>query len=305
VQVIVAARKLVATGPATYKSFDHRNGTRFVLAILYALPFPAIDPTLFEVGPLAIRWYALAYIAGLLLGWWYILRLVRDKASAFAVRGMQSKFVDDFFVWATAGVILGGRTGYVLFYNPAYYLVHPVEVFYVWQGGMSFHGGLLGVIAAMGLFAWHRKIGFFTIADPVACAAPIGLFFGRIANFINQELWGRVTDVPWAVVFPKAGPEPRHASQLYEAGLEGAVLFAVLWFLLRRTDASQRPGYLSGVFLLGYSVARAFVEMFRQPDPQLGFLFEGTTITMGQLLSAPMILLGVYLIIRGRRAKAG
>jgi phosphatidylglycerol:prolipoprotein diacylglycerol transferase len=271
-----------------------------VLSTLIALPFPVIDPILVQVGPLAIRWYALAYIAGLLLGWWYILRLVRDKNLGFAGRGMQTKFVDDFFVWATMGVILGGRIGYILFYNLPYFARHPVEIFYVWQGGMSFHGGLLGVITAMILFARHRKIGFFAIADPVACAAPIGLFFGRIANFINQELWGRVTDVPWAFVFPKAGPAPRHASQLYESGLEGIVLFAILWFLVRRTDASKRPGLLSGVFLLGYSLSRAFVELFRQPDPQLGFLFGG--VTMGQLLSAPMIVFGIYLIVRGRRA---
>jgi phosphatidylglycerol:prolipoprotein diacylglycerol transferase len=272
-----------------------------VFATLYALPFPAIEPEIFTIGPFAVRWYALAYIAGLLLGWWYMLRLVRNDRLGFSGRGMQTKFVDDFFVWATAGVILGGRLGYVLFYNPKYYLGHPVEIFYVWQGGMSFHGGLLGVIAAMALFARHRRIGFFAIADAVACAAPIGLFFGRIANFINGELWGRVTDVPWAVVFPKAGPDPRHASQIYEAGLEGAVLFAVLWFLVRRSDASHRPGFLSGVFLLGYSAARAFVELFRQPDPQLGFLFGG--VTMGQLLSVPMIAFGIYLIVRGRRAR--
>ena len=267
---------------------------------LFALPFPTVDPILVEIGPLAIRWYALAYIAGLLLGWWFILRLVRNKSLAFASRGMESKFVDDFFVWATIGVILGGRIGYVLFYNLPYFAEHPVEIFYVWQGGMAFHGGLLGVIAAMFLFARHRKISVFAIADAVACAAPIGLFFGRLANFINQELWGRVTDVPWAFVFPKAGPDPRHASQLYEAGLEGAVLFAVMWFLVYRTDAASKPGFLSGVFLLGYSLARAFVELFRQPDPQLGFLFGGAT--MGQLLSVPMIALGIYLIVRGRRA---
>ncbi len=275
-----------------------------MLSLVAALPFPTIDPVLVSIGPLAIRWYALAYIAGLLLGWWYILRLVRDTALSFADRGMQPKFVDDFFVWATIGVILGGRTGYVLFYNLEYFASRPVEIFYVWQGGMAFHGGLLGVIVAMWLFSRHRGIGLLAVADAVACAAPIGLFFGRLANFINQELWGRVTDVPWAFVFPKAGSDPRHASQLYEAALEGALLFALMWFLVYRFGASRKPGFLSGVFLLGYSLARAFVELFRQPDPQLGFLFEGTSITMGQLLSVPMMALGVYLIIRGRRVPA-
>ena len=261
----------------------------------FAIPFPVIDPVLIEIGPFAIRWYALAYIAGLLLGWRYIVGL-----SAQLPGGPDAPAIDDLIVWLTLGIILGGRLGYVLFYKPEYYLANPLEIVQVWRGGMSFHGGLLGVMAAVVLFARRRGLSLWPLSDMVACAAPIGLFFGRIANFINGELWGRPSEAPWAMVFPYGGPEPRHPSQLYEAALEGLVLFVVLLALWRLTGARDRPGFLTGVFFLGYGAARMAVELFREPDAYLGFLFGG--VTMGQLLSLPMAALGIWLIARARRA---
>jgi phosphatidylglycerol:prolipoprotein diacylglycerol transferase len=251
--------------------------------------FPDIDPVAIQIGPLAIRWYALAYIAGLIGGWQYCLRLATRPPNV-----VTPKHIDDFMVWATVGVVLGGRLGFVIFYQPTHYLSNPGEILQVWKGGMSFHGGMLGVILAMVVFARRYGTGFFPLADIVAAATPIGLFFGRIANFINGELWGRATDVPWAVVFPRAGPEPRHPSQLYEAGLEGLVLFAVAALLIHRRDALRRPGLISGVFLVGYGLSRIVVETMRQSDSYIGFLSFGTTY--GQWLSLPMVLYGVYLI---------
>ncbi len=258
---------------------------------MLAIPFPDIDPILVSIGPFAIRWYALAYIVGLILGWRYCLRLSKHPPSVATPQQ-----VDDFLVWATLGVVLGGRIGYVVFYNPMHYLNYPVEALYLWHGGMSFHGGALGVLFALFLFSRQRKIDFLGFSDIIVSAAPIGLFFGRIANFINAELWGRVTDLPWGVVFPGAGPEPRHPSQLYEAALEGLVLFVLLNWLRHFTGARYRRGVLVGVFLAGYAVARTAVEFVRQPDEQLGFLIFGAT--MGQLLSLPLLLLGLYLIWR-------
>jgi phosphatidylglycerol---prolipoprotein diacylglyceryl transferase len=252
--------------------------------VIAAIPFPAIDPVAVEIGPIAIRWYALAYIAGILLGWRYLLQFNRWHPV------MERRDIDDFLLWATLGIILGGRLGFVLFYAPGYYVANPSEILFVWQGGMSFHGGLLGVVLAVAIFARRRQIELLPLADMVACAAPIGLFFGRIANFINGELYGRVTDVPWAVVFPHAGPEPRHPSQLYEATLEGLLLFLLLLILARRPAVRARPGMLAGVFFFGYGAARTFVELFREPDGFLGGL------TMGQALSVPMVLAGLGLI---------
>lgn len=257
--------------------------------MLADLPFPAIDPVAIAIGPLAIRWYALAYIAGILLGWWYIQWLNRRHAV------MARTDVGDFVVWTTLGVILGGRLGYVLFYKPGYYLDNPLEILFVWQGGMSFHGGLLGVATAVVIFAQRRRIKLVSLADLVACGAPIGLFFGRIANFINGELYGRVSDVPWAMVFPHGGPEPRHPSQLYEAAQEGLLLFIVLLILARFTRAHAHPGLLAGVFLIGYGAARSYGEFFREPDAFLGYLAGG--LTMGQVLSLPMIVLGLALVV--------
>lgn len=259
------------------------------------IPYPDIDPVLIQFGPFAIRWYALAYIAGLLGGWWYLRFLVRRPPHA-----MKREEVDDFLVWATLGVVLGGRLGYVLFYKPLYYLANPLEIVFVWQGGMSFHGGLLGVAAATLLYCWRRRLDVLAVGDAIACVAPIGLFFGRIANFINGELFGRpAPDVPWAMVFPNGGPVPRHPSQLYEAGLEGLVLLAVMYGLWRIDAVRMRIGTLIGAFLIGYALARIIAEFFREPDAHLGFLFAGAT--MGQLLSLPMLAAGLAFVLWPRR----
>lgn len=261
--------------------------------MLLALPFPMIDPVLVEIGPFAIRWYALAYIAGIVLGWLLARRLV---ALPPAVASREQ--LDDYVTWATLGIILGGRLGYVLFYRPGHFLAHPAEILAVWQGGMSFHGGMLGVILATLLFCRRQGIDPLGFGDRIAPVVPIGLLFGRLANFINGELWGRVTDLPWGMVFPTGGPEPRHPSQLYQASLEGAVLLALLLVLVRRPAIRARRGFLTGAFLAGYAVARLVGEVFRQPDAHLGFLFAG--ITMGQLLSLPMLGAGLWLMARAR-----
>jgi phosphatidylglycerol:prolipoprotein diacylglycerol transferase len=261
--------------------------------MLLALPFPAIDPVLVEFGPIVIRWYALAYIAGILLGWQLARRLI-----ALPPVAANRQQLDDFVTWATLGIILGGRLGYVLFYRAGYYLSHPAEILAVWQGGMSFHGGALGVIVATILFCRQQKLDLLRFGDRIAAVVPIGLCFGRLANFINSELWGRVSDVPWAMVFPTGGPEPRHPSQLYQALLEGLVLFVVLQILVHRPAIRARRGFLTGVFLCGYGLARIVGEFFRQPDANLGFLFAGAT--MGQVLSLPMVLIGLWLMRRAR-----
>ena len=254
---------------------------------LFAIPFPAIDPVAIAVGPFVVRWYALAYIVGLLIGWRYCL-LLADRPP----RLVERRDIDDFLVWATLGVVLGGRIGYVLFYKPGYYVEHPLEALYLWHGGMSFHGGALGVTIAILWFTRARRLPVFAFSDIIAEAIPIGLFFGRLANFINGELYGRETDVPWAMVFPGGGPVPRHPSQLYEAACEGLLLFLLL-LIAEHSGARRRPGIVSGLFLVGYAVARMSGELFRQPDVQLGFLVFGTT--MGQLLSIPLLIAGILL----------
>jgi phosphatidylglycerol:prolipoprotein diacylglycerol transferase len=259
--------------------------------VILAIPFPVIDPVLVEVGPLAIRWYALAYIVGLVLGWRYVRRLARAHPA-----GWTETDVDDFLVWATVAVILGGRVGYVLAYNLDTFLAEPLEILAVWHGGMSFHGGLAGVALAIVAFGMRRRRSILALADRIACAAPIGLFLGRLANFVNGELYGRPSEVAWAMAFPRGGPEPRHPSQLYEAFLEGIVLFALLAILWRIAAVRDRPGRLTGVFLVGYALARAAVELVREPDAQLGFLFGA--LTMGQLLSLPLLLAGLWLLAR-------
>lgn len=261
---------------------------------LFAIPFPAIDPVAISLGPFAIRWYALAYIVGLLIGWRYCLALAGRPPHLVARQD-----VDDFLVWATLGVVLGGRIGYVLFYKPGYYIYHPIEALYVWHGGMSFHGGALGVTIAIILFTRARQISLFAFSDIITEAIPIGLFFGRIANFINGELYGRPTNVAWAMIFPNGGPVPRHPSQLYEAVCEGVLLFLLL-FAAERLYARQRPGIVTGLFLAGYAVARMSGELFREPDAQLGFLIFGTT--MGQLLSVPLLIAGILIIVWAVRA---
>jgi phosphatidylglycerol:prolipoprotein diacylglycerol transferase len=260
---------------------------------LLAIPFPAVDPVMIAIGPFAIRWYALAYIVGIVLGWRIARRMVQRPGWQ-----VTPEAVDDLVFYVTLGVILGGRLGYVLFYQPFHYLDRPLELLAVWHGGMSFHGGLLGVLFATFLFARRRKFAFFELTDAMAVVTPIGLLLGRLANFINAELWGRVTDVPWGIIFPTAGPEPRHPSQLYEATLEGLVLFAVMLWFARTPYRSAERGKLSGIFLIGYSLARITVEFFREPDVQIGYLAGG--ITMGQLLSLPMLAFGLFLVGRAR-----
>jgi phosphatidylglycerol:prolipoprotein diacylglycerol transferase len=257
---------------------------------LYFIPFPTFDPVLINIGPVAIRWYALAYIVGILLGWLYARAIIRSEKLWGGPAPLTVADYDDFILWVTLGIIVGGRAGYVLFYNPSYFAAHPWEVLQLWKGGMSFHGGFLGCVLAVGLFARYRGIPFLSLADVTCAVAPIGIFLGRIANFINGELWGRPTDVPWAMVFPSGGPLPRHPSQLYEALLEGLVLLAVLAALMR-AGALKRPGFITGAFALGYGAARSICELFREPDPQLGFLWGG--LTMGVLLSLPLMLAGI------------
>ena len=263
------------------------------------IDYPVIDPVLVNLGPLPIRWYALAYIAGLVLGWWFARRLVRASGLWGNVARPPVESLDDLLVFAALGVVLGGRLGYVTFYNFDYYFANPLEILSVWKGGMAFHGGLAG--AALGIWWFARRHGVRTLAVADLCAAvvPIGICLGRIANFIKPELWGRPADVAWAMVFPDAGPLPRHPSQLYEAALEGVVLFIALQIAIR-FGALKRPGLVTGLFGSGYGFARIACELFREPDPQLGFLFGGAT--MGMLLSLPLIAIGLVLIVRARAA---
>jgi phosphatidylglycerol:prolipoprotein diacylglycerol transferase len=265
---------------------------------LLAIPFPAFDPVLISVGPIAIRWYALAYIVGILLGWLYARTLIGRETLWGGPAPLTVTDFDDFVVWVTLGIILGGRTGYVLFYNPGYFAAHPLEALQLWKGGMSFHGGFLGCVLAVILFARLRGLSILSLGDLTCAAGTIGIFLGRLANFVNGELWGRVSDVPWAMVFPNGGPLPRHPSQLYEATLEGLVLFAVLAGAVR-AGALRRPGFVLGAFAFGYSIARAICELFREPDAQLGFLWGG--LTMGTLLSLPLLLAGIVLMAAALR----
>ena len=264
---------------------------------MLSLVFPAIDPIALEIGPFALRWYALAYILGIVLGWWLARRM-----AALAPQAATAEQVDDFVTWVTLGIILGGRLGYVLFYRPGYYVTAPWEALYLWHGGMSFRGGMLGVVVALLWFCHRQRLDPFLLGDRAVTVVPIGLFLGRLANFANGELWGRVTDVPWGIVFPTGGPEPRHPSQLYQAFLEGICLFVLLQALVRVPAIRARPGMLSGIFLIGYGVARIIGELFRQPDAHLGFLIGG--VTMGQLLSLPMLVAGAWLVLRARRRPA-
>lgn len=253
--------------------------------------YPNIDPVAFYLGPLPIRWYALAYIAGFLMGWQYCLYLAGLNKDARP----NKTDIDDFLPWAILGVIVGGRIGYVFFYQFEMYAQDPVEAFKIWHGGMSFHGGMLGVIVAMISFSAYHKISFLRLSDMLACAAPIGIFFGRIANFINGELFGRITNQPWGMVFPRGGDLARHPSQIYEAALEGLVLFLILFLLARRDWVRERPGMLAGAFFIGYGISRIFVEFFREPDLEIGYVIG--PFTMGQILSLPMVLGGCALIV--------
>ncbi|MEI8145907.1 MAG: prolipoprotein diacylglyceryl transferase [Alphaproteobacteria bacterium] len=269
---------------------------------LLAIPFPVFDPVLIQVGPFAIRWYALAYIGGFFFGWWLAKRLVAtDRLWAGGTRPFDPTLIDDAIVWAALCGILGGRLAFVFVYNPGYYLSNPSEILAVWQGGMAFHGGIAGVVAGLAIFAYRNGVKLSSLIDLAAVVAPLGIMLGRLANFVNQELWGRITDVPWAVIFPRAGPYPRHPSQLYQAALEGLLLFIVL-LIIARSGGLKRPGLMAGLFGIGYGLARSAGEFFRQPDPQLGFLYAGAT--MGQLQSIPLIFFGAFLVVRAMKAPA-
>ena len=268
------------------------------------ITFPAIDPVAISIGPLAIRWYALAYISGIVIGWIYARALIRSEKLWGGPAPIVPLQLDDFILWVTIGIIVGGRTGYVLFYNPAVFIQHPAAILKLWEGGMSFHGGFLGCVAAVMLFALKNKISILSLGDITTAVAPIGIFLGRLANFIKGELWGREADasVPWRMIFPD---DPlhlfRHPSQLYEAALEGILLFAVLAVMVRM-GALKRPGLILGSFIAIYGLGRITGEFFREPDPQLGFLWGG--LTMGMLLSVPMIMAGATLIMMAWRRKA-
>ena len=268
---------------------------------LFVIPFPQIDPVLVEFGPFAIRWYALAYIAGLLLGWRLAIALV-SRDHLWGTREHPDRIaIDDLLVYIAFGIVLGGRLGQVIFYDFSYFSEHPAEIFAVWHGGMAFHGGFIGALLAMSFLAWHRKVPLMSLFDIAAIVSPIGIFFGRIANFINGELWGRPTDVPWAMVFPRADDLPRHPSQLYEAGLEGALIFVIIG-LIAMKGGLKRSGLLAGLFGILYALTRSFAELYRDPDPLTEALPGG--FTMGMALSLPMALVGVWLVIRSFRAEA-
>jgi phosphatidylglycerol:prolipoprotein diacylglycerol transferase len=271
--------------------------------LLAILPYPQIDPIAFSLGPLAIHWYGLAYVVGILLGWAYARRLVNQGQLWRAdTAPMTVANLDDFIVWVALGIVLGGRIGYILFYDLQAVIENPIRAIEIWNGGMSFHGGLIGTTVAMILFARRSKIPVWSLFDIVSAVVPIGLFFGRIANFINGELWGRISGVAWAMIFPTGGPFTRHPSQLYEAGLEGIILFLVLAAMTYWMKALKIPGTVTGVFVIGYALSRIFVEFFREPDAQLGYLLGTNWLTMGMVLSSPMILLGIWAIFRARHA---
>lgn len=261
-----------------------------------------LHPDIFTIGFFTLRWYSLAYIAGILIGWWYLLKLLAQPGAPMARR-----HADDLVFYATLGIILGGRIGYVLFYAPEM-ILHPIRILRLWDGGMSFHGGVIGTSIGLILFARKHGLNWLRVHDYIACCVPFGLFFGRLANFVNGELWGKPSDVPWAIVFertvPYGVPEPaRHPSQLYEAGLEGILLFVLLWFAFWRTKARYDPGKLTGLFVLGYGIARFIVEFFREPDAQLRVFAERTGLHMGQWLCVPMIIGGLYLILTAARRR--
>ena len=262
------------------------------------LTYPVIDPIALQIGPvlgltIAIRWYSLAYIIGIVGGWWLIGKM--NKRAEVLTKSQY----DDLMTYGILGIILGGRIGYVIFYNLGYFFHHPQEIFMVWLGGMSFHGGMLGCITAILIFARRNKIKFFRVMDMVAAVAPIGICLGRLANFINGELFGRVTTSDFGMIFPHGGPLPRYPSQLLEAGLEGLSLFLILMFLYWKRQAWKKPGVISGEFLVCYGAFRIISECFREPDVQLGYFFQ--SVTMGQILSLPMIACGIYIVINAKR----
>jgi phosphatidylglycerol---prolipoprotein diacylglyceryl transferase len=269
------------------------------LHLLAILPFPNIDPVAFSIGPLAVHWYGLAYVAGILIGWLYARKLIANNDLwRGGAAPMTKAHLDDFLVWIAAGIVIGGRMGYILFYDFPSVAANPLRAFEIWNGGMSFHGGLIGAIVAMILFARKNTIPVWSMFDVVAAVVPFGLFFGRVANFINGELWGRLSSAPWAIVFPTGGPFARHPSQLYEAGLEGIVLLLILALMIFGFKALRTPGLVAGTFVIGYALSRIFVEFFREPDAQLGYLLGTGWLTMGMVLSLPMALIGIWAVMR-------
>ena len=267
------------------------------------MQFPDFDPVLIHLGPIAIRWYGIAYVAGILLGWRYMVSLTRKPVLWGSTEPTATALqIDDLILWITFGIIVGGRLGSAVFYDANRMVSDPLQIFKIWQGGMSFHGGFIGVCVAVALFARNCKIDLLRLGDLVAAATPFGLLFGRIANFINGELWGRPTDVPWAIIFPAAGPEPRHPSQLYEAGLEGVLLFLILRIATHRFGWLQRRGGVAGLFMLGYGLIRVSLETVRQPDVGMPDFPFG--LTMGMILSIPMILIGAWLVWRAQKTPA-
>lgn len=275
------------------------------LSILGVLAYPNIDPVLVEIGPLAIRWYGLAYVAGILCGWLSGRYLAgKDALWPGGVSPITKDDVDDYILWVTVGIVAGGRLGSILFYDTANWMADPLAILRVWEGGMSFHGGLIGVVLATLLFARRRKVPLWSFGDVVAASVPFGLFFGRLANFVNAELYGAPSNVAWAMVFPGAGPEPRHPSQLYQAGLEGIALFILLYVAIHRFHTLHRPRLTIGLFLVGYACARIFSEFFRLPDAHIGYLAGTSWLTMGMVLSLPMAALGLICIASAKRAVA-
>jgi len=257
---------------------------------MLAIPYPAIDPVAIAIGPIVVKWYGLAYVAGLLLGWLYVKRLLStDRLWSGNKSPLRPEVADDLFVWIAVGVIIGGRLGHILLYEPGYFLSHPLEILKIWQGGMAFHGGMLGSIVAMWLFARRNDVSAFTVWDLAAAAVPFGLFFGRTANFINAEVIGRVSDVPWAMAFPGAGPLPRHPVQLYEAFLEGLLLFLILRWLTHSRFALKTPGLTGAAFLAGYGAFRMLCEIFKEDySGALG----ASWLTSGMIYSVPMVIVG-------------
>ena len=249
-----------------------------------------VGPVALDLGFFQIRWYSLGYLAGILLGYWLLLRLLAKPGAP-----MSREHADDMILYATLGIILGGRIGYILFYQPSI-LENPIDILKLWEGGMSLHGGALGTIFAIWLLARKHRLSFLRVCDYVACVIPFGLFLVRLANFVNDELWGRVTDVPWAIVFPSGGDMPRHPSQLYEAVLEGLFMAAILWPLFWKSNARYKPGFLFGMAAIIYGTARFTIEFFREPDQQLQWLVEASGLSMGQWLTIPMILVGLFLV---------
>lgn len=269
---------------------------------LFVIPFPVVDPVAVEIGPVEVRWYGLAYMAGLLLAWLYVKSLLSNKPLWAGKPPAGPHIADDILLWSTLGVVIGGRLGNVLFYNPVYFFNNPLEIVQLWKGGMSFHGGLLGVVLANYLYARAKNLPFLSLGDLGCAAAPLGLFFGRLANFVNQELVGRPTDVPWAMIFPYVDDIPRHPSQLYEAFLEGLLLFAVCRYFTHHREALTRPGFVSGVFFAGYGIARITGEVFRQYDPD-HILSTGVT-TPGMVYCIPMVAFGAWMMWRAGRERA-